>query len=47
MSLDAEDKVRRRTAWSRMSVGTIDGFLVGLDTSALGIAQGKNNDVVE
>ena len=34
VSLDAEDKVRQRTAWSRMNVGTIDGFLVGLDTSA-------------
>ena len=38
--------MRRRTAWSRMSVGTIDGFLVGLDTSAWGIAQGENNDVI-
>ena len=37
VSADTEDKVRRRTTRSRMSVETNDGFLIGLYTGAWGI----------
>ena len=40
VSADREDKVRRRTARSRMSLETNDSFLIGLYTGAWGIAEG-------
>ena len=37
VSADREDKVRRRTTRSRMSLETNDSFLIGLYTGAWGI----------